>query len=77
MIKHPFIVYDDNTEHCVTCGVPVPLGMGSRYPNYVVCALCNDNRDAQVHSFSRRGANDIGPTTPGDGRIIRKRIGAN
>lgn len=76
MIKHPFIIYDSTTEPCVTCGVPVPLGMGTRKHNYVICALCNDRRDSWTHSLSMRGAKDISPNQPGDGRIIRKAIGA-
>jgi hypothetical protein len=75
MVKHPFIVYDETVERCVRCGIPVPLGRGTRKSNYVICALCNDTRDSWTRSLGSRGCKDIGPGTPGDGRIVRKAIG--
>lgn len=75
MIKHPFIVYDESTERCVRCGIPVPLGMGFRNREYLMCSMCADNGMSTQHPLFQRGAKDIGPNQPGDGRIVRKAIG--
>jgi hypothetical protein len=75
MVKHPFIVYDETVERCVRCGIPVPLGMGYRNKEYLMCSMCADNVTSAAHSMFQRGCRDIGPGASGDGRIVRKAIG--
>lgn len=60
---------------CAVCGITITEGVGSRLEHGVLCGRCTDNYEVGLGIMTRsRFPPDIGPNTPGDGRIIRKTI---
>ena len=58
---------------CVVCGIKITEGVGSLLEHGVLCGRCTDNYEVGMGIVTRsRFPPDIGPNTPGDGRIVRK-----
>lgn len=58
---------------CAVCGITLTEGVGSRLEDGVLCGRCTDNYEIGFGAMTRaRFPHDIGPNTPGDGRIVRK-----